>query len=119
MKKTIAILSLALLAVCCRKEDNVAARFEVDGLKDSYVFAADLGQQERFDIISDNVLWDVSFIPEDQDWLTVTPMRSLGGYQTVTVTPDNNDSPETRSCVFTLTSENGYSKTVTVTQNGF
>ncbi len=116
MKKILTILSIAFLAVCCQKENEPSGRFEVNGIKDSYTFAADLGQKETFEIVSDNVLWEVSFTPEDQDWLIITPMRSLGGYQTVTITPDNNDTGAERSCTFTLTNENGYSKTVTVTQ---
>lgn len=116
MKKILTILSITLLAVCCQKEEKHSDRFEVNGLKDSYSFAADLGQKETFEIISDNVLWEVSFTPEDQDWLIITPMRSLGGYQTVTITPDNNDTGAERSCSFTLTNEKGFSKTVIVTQ---
>ncbi len=118
MKKIFTILSIAFLAVCCQKEEEHSDRFEVNGLKDTYSFAADLGQKESFKVISDNVLWEVTFNPEDQDWLVITPMRSLGGYQTVTITPDNNDSPESRSCTFTVTSEKGYTKTVTVSQRG-
>lgn len=117
MKKILTILSIVLLAACCQKEgEEPSGRFEVNGIKDSYTFAADLSQKVTFEIISDNVLWEVSFTPEDQDWLIITPMRSLGGYQTVTITPDNNDTGAERSCSFTLTNENGYSKTVTVTQ---
>lgn len=116
MKKIITILSIFLLAVCCKEEDKGEARFEVNGIKDSYEFAADLSQKAYFEIISDNVLWEVSFSPEDQEWLSITPMRSLGGYQTVTLAPDNNDSGTSRTCSFTLTAENGYAKTVTVTQ---
>lgn len=118
MKRVITILSIALFAVCCRKGETGSDRFEVNGIRDSYEFAADLGQSEYFEIIADNVLWEVSFTPEDQDWLVVTPMRSLGGYQTVTITPDNNDSSEPRSCSFVLTNEHGYSKTVLVSQRG-
>ena len=116
MKKFFIIFSMALLVVCCQKEEKHSGRFEVNGIKESYSFAADLGQKETFEIISDNVLWEVSFTPENQDWLIITPMRSLGGYQTVTITPENNDTGAERTCSFTLTSEKGYSKTVTVTQ---
>lgn len=118
MKKIFTILSIMLLAVCCQKEEEHSDRFEVNGLKDSYAFAADLGQKESFKVISDNILWEVEIEPEDQDWLVITPMRSLGGYQTVTITPDINDSHESRSCMFTLTNEKGYSRTVTVSQRG-
>ena len=118
MKKIFTILTIILLAVSCEENVETTGRFEVNGLQDSYVFAADLGQKIFFDIISDNVLWEISLEPSDQDWMTVTPMRSLGGYETVTLAPDENNSAEARSCTLTLTSENGYSKSISVTQRG-
>lgn len=118
MKRIITILSIALLAVCCQKEEEHSGRFEVNGIKDSYTFAADLGQKDSFEIVSDNVLWEIFFDPEDQNWLSISPLRSLGGYETVTMTVDYNYSSSPRTCSFTITSENGYSKTVTVSQRG-
>ena len=116
MKKIIAILSAVMMAAGCTETTTVESRFEVNGLNDVYTFAADLGQTFTFDIVSDNVLWEVFIEPLDQEWLVVTPMRSLGGYETVTITADDNESGVARECKLVLQAENGYSKEVKVTQ---
>lgn len=120
--KAIKIIAVAILALtafhACNKEDQVEKRFEVNGLNDSYIFAPDLGQKAQFEVISDNVLWEITFSPADPDWLNVSPLRSLGGYETVVIAPLINDSGASRECQMTLTSENGFSKTVRISQRG-
>lgn len=116
MKKILAAISAVVLMASCQTDKDTEARFEVIGLKDSYSFQADLGQKEQFKVISDNQRWEIDM--QDRSWLTISPMRSLGGYETVTISPADNETSEERVCTFTLVSENGYTKTVTVTQAG-
>lgn len=103
------------LTASCQEKASEDARFEVIGLESSYNFAADLNQSETFKVISDNVMWEIDL--NGGEWLTVSPMRSLGGYNTVTITPQNNSSGA-RSCTMRITADNGFEKSVTINQAG-
>lgn len=118
MKRSIGILLAAcVLAACQGSEATGPETVEVKNLPEKILLPVAPEDPVQFEILS-NRPWSIS--QSGLDWLTISPMKRLGGPDPVVVTiqAGENTSFGARSGSFTIQAGENFSRTVTVEQAG-